>query len=95
MNSRESDVQSELETGNGGGRIVLRAAGVAGESVCSTGYSPVLSFDVPDMDTTIQAALQEGASLDGPIKYPAHGKAAMIRSPCGHMIGLFEPAVPL
>ena len=33
-----------------------------------------------------------GAVLDGPIKYPSHGKVASVRSPDGHMIGLFEPA---
>jgi len=31
-------------------------------------------------------------NLDGPIKYPEHGKIASIRGPDGCMIGLFEPS---
>lgn len=54
-------------------------------------YSPLLCFDVPDIDQSIQRALGLGAHLDGPIKYPAHGAVASIRSPDGHMIGLFQP----
>ncbi len=38
------------------------------------GYSPFLCFDVQDMDATVVRLLQLGASLDGPIKYPAYGK---------------------
>lgn len=41
-----------------------------------TGYSPMLSFDVEDMDHTIQTALKLGAMMDGPIKYPAQGKVS-------------------
>ena len=36
-----------------------------------------------------------GASLDGPIKYPEHGKVASLRAPDGHMIGLYEPSDPI
>ena len=43
------------------------------------------------MDKTIYKLLEMGAILDGPIKYPTHGKVASLRSPDGHMIGLFEP----
>ena len=42
------------------------------------------------MDKTIYKLLEMGAILDGPIKYPSHGKVAALRSPDGHMIGLFE-----
>lgn len=54
-------------------------------------YSPLLCFDVPDMDHAVQRALGLGGHLDGPIKYPAHGAVASIRSPDGHMVGLFQP----
>lgn len=54
-------------------------------------YSPLLCFDVPDMDHAVQRALGMGGHLDGPIKYPAHGAVASIRSPDGHMVGLFQP----
>ena len=58
----------------------------------SAGYTPILNFDVEDMDVSITSALRMGATLDGPIKYPTYGKVAAMRSPDGHMIGLFEPA---
>ena len=58
----------------------------------TTGYSPFLSFDVPDLNASVQAALQLGGALDGPIKYPPHGKAAVLRAPCGHMLSLYEGA---
>ena len=58
----------------------------------SAGYTPILNFDVEDMDTCIANAMNMGASLDGPIRYPTYGKVAAIRSPDGHMIGLFQPA---
>ena len=43
----------------------------------TTGYSPFVHFDVDDMDSTIVRCLTLGAQLDGPIKYPAHGKVCM------------------
>lgn len=44
------------------------------------------------MEDAIQHAMAMGSTLDGPIKYPAHGKFAALRTPDGHMIGLFEQA---
>ena len=44
------------------------------EAACTSGYSPFLQFDIEDMDSTIVRLLSMGAHLDGPIKYPAHGK---------------------
>ncbi|CAN0342885.1 unnamed protein product [Pylaiella littoralis] len=82
-----SDTMAEFETG--GTPLVLKAA--ASEAACSVGYSPLLCFDVPDMDHAVQRALVMGGHLDGPIKYPAHGAVASIRSPDGHMVGLFQP----
>ena len=61
------------------------------EASLSVGYSPFLNFDVDDMDSTVARCVQMGASLDGPIQYPAHGKVAALRAPDGHMIGLYEP----
>jgi predicted enzyme related to lactoylglutathione lyase len=51
-----------------------------------------LNFEVDDMDTTVAKCVQMGGNLDGPIQYPAHGKVAVLRSPDGHMIGLYEPS---
>jgi len=93
----QSDTSIELESS-------LKSNGIANQTPIilkegmnaaslSNGYSPLLSFDVADMDSAITTAMQMGSVLDGPIKYPTYGKLAALRSPDGHMIGLFEPAV--
>lgn len=57
----------------------------------SQGYSPMLNFDVADLDSTVSTCVQLGATLDGPIKRPELvGKIAALRSPDGVMIGLTE-----
>jgi hypothetical protein len=33
-----------------------------------------MTFDVVDMETAVSTALSYGAYLDGPMKYPTHGK---------------------
>lgn len=70
--------------------ICLRA--VTSEAQVTTGYSPLLQFQVENMDDVIAKCVQLGGNLDGPIQYPAHGKIAALRSPDGHMIGIYEPA---
>ena len=85
----QSETMVELDAG--GLSIVLKQAGYQA-SLLTTGYSPIMTFDVVDVDHAISTALTRGAMLDGPIKRPAFGKFASIRSPDGHMIGLFEPA---
>lgn len=72
-------------------RLSIKAVG--SEAQLSHGYSPILSFDVDDLDSVIARCAQMGAHLDGPIQYPAHGKLAALRSPDGHMIGLYEPSI--
>lgn len=44
------------------------------------------------MDQTIPKLMQLGAALDGAIRYEPYGKIAAVRSPDGHMLGLFEKA---
>lgn len=51
---------------------------ICSEAACSTGYSPFLSFDIQDLSDTIPRLLMMGAIMDGPIKYPAHGKVRSI-----------------
>jgi hypothetical protein len=72
---RRSEMTAEFDTG--GPPLVLKA--VEGEAMRSTGYSPFLCFDVMDMDSTVVRLLGLGASLDGPIKYPAYGKVSSHR----------------
>jgi predicted enzyme related to lactoylglutathione lyase len=86
---RHTEEWAELTCGKG---VCLNLQAVSNESQLSVGYSPILSFDVDNMDQTISACAQMGAHLDGPIQYPAHGKVAAMRTPDGHMIGLYEPS---
>jgi len=60
------------------------------EAPLSVGYSPVVQFNVPDLDVAIPAALMQGATLDGAIRYTPAGKVAMLRAPTGHMLSLCE-----
>ena len=88
---RATDDWTELQTENQNLSITLQ--GVTSESQLSTGYSPLLTFEVMDLDTCIAKCCQLGGFLDGPIQYPAHGKVAAMRAPDGHMIGIFEPVM--
>lgn len=64
---------------------------VDSEAALSTGYSPVLSFAVPDVSAAVARCLSMGAVLDGPIKFPDGGpRVAALRAPDGHMLGLVE-----
>jgi len=40
----------------------------------TTGYTPFVNFTVEDLDSTMMRLVLQGASLDGPVKYPLHGK---------------------
>ncbi|EKX42364.1 hypothetical protein GUITHDRAFT_164159 [Guillardia theta CCMP2712] len=81
------DSFAEVQTGEV--NIMLKSVQSIAES--TKGYSPFLNFEVDDIDGAISRLIYHGGSLDGPIKYPAHGKVAAVQAPCGHMISLFEP----
>lgn len=51
----------------------IQEAGNNAATLC-TGYSPVLTFEINNMDDTITQALTRGAFLDGSMKYMAVGK---------------------
>lgn len=87
---RHSDEWAELACGKS---FTLNLQAVSNEAQLSVGYSPMLSFEVPDMDSVVARCAQMGAHLDGPIQYPAHGKVAAMRTPDGHMIGLYESSI--
>lgn len=72
-------------------RLTIKS--VESEAHLSTGYGPILTFDVDDMDMTVARCAQMGGKLDGPIQYPAHGKVAALRAPDGYVIGLYEPSI--
>lgn len=44
------------------------------------------------MDDVVPKLIQLGAALDGAVRYESYGKIAAVRSPDGHMIGLYEKA---
>ena len=46
------------------------------EALRSTGYSPMLSFNVEDLQGTITRLISLGAHMDGPIRYPTFGKVS-------------------
>jgi predicted enzyme related to lactoylglutathione lyase len=74
--------------------LTLHIQAESSEASLCTGYAPLLCFQVHDLDAKIAAALTWNGSpamLDGPIQYPAHGKVAVLRTPQGHMISLYEP----
>ena len=66
---------------------------VDSEAQLCTAYSPSLTFEVDQLDVIIPKCIQMGAHLDGGILHPAHGKVASLRTPDGHMIGLYEPSI--
>ncbi|KAL7577577.1 hypothetical protein ACA910_015105 [Epithemia clementina (nom. ined.)] len=84
---RGTEEWTELTDGN----IRLHLSATYSESQLATGNSPMLTFNVENMDQRIAACVQAGAHLDGSIQYPAHGKVAAMRTPDGVMIGLYEP----
>jgi hypothetical protein len=75
--------------------LSLQAVSMGQESQLCVGYTPWITFTVSNLDTIITACIQQGAHLDGPIQYPAHGKIALLRAPSNdnHMIGLYEPNI--
>jgi catechol 2,3-dioxygenase-like lactoylglutathione lyase family enzyme len=87
---RHTDEWAELTCGKA---FSIHLQSVSSEAQLCTAYSPLLTFEVNDFDRIIQKCAQMGAHLDGPIQYPAHGKVASLRSPDGHMIGIYEPAI--
>ena len=88
--SEDSISQGEKELPLPSGfNLILRTAD--NEAQATTGYSPILHFDVDNLDMIISNLLSQGGRLDGAIKYPIEGRSAAIRSPEGQVIGLFEP----
>ena len=60
------------------------------ESQLQTGYTPILHFEGDDVQTRVNAALTLGGRLDGKIQYETHGAVACVRTPDGHMIGMYQ-----
>lgn len=82
-----SPTWAQLSAGNG---ISLQIRETYSESHLTSGYAPILQFQVPDMDTLVPQLLMAGARLDGAIQYTPAFKLAMLRAPTGEMLSLLE-----
>ena len=71
-----------------GTTIALHAASEGIEG----GSSPILSFHVDDIMTTLSKLETMGAKLEGRIREPSFGKVAAVRTPDGHLLSLLQPA---
>ena len=57
------------------------------------GYSPIIHFEVDDIQARVNAALSLGGRLDGKIQHEeTHGAVAALVRPDGHRIGMYERA---
>lgn len=62
------------------------------EAELCTGYSPALHVELPEgtLDALVPQLLATGGRLDGPIRHGADATVAVLRSPDGHMLCLYE-----
>ena len=49
----------------------------ASESSLTSGYTPILVLNVSELDFLLPVLLQQGAFLDGPIRYQVQGKVRL------------------
>lgn len=53
--------------------------------------SPMLVFDVDNLQHRLTTMLQMGAEMDGAVQYTLEGsQVAVLKSPSGHLIGMVE-----
>ena len=86
----ESPSDSTASNAPIGASLALQRADA--ESQLTPGYSPIIHFEVDDIQARVNAALSLGGRLDGKIQYETHGAVAALRAPDGHMIGMYERA---
>ncbi len=86
----ESPSDSTASNAPIGASLALQRADA--ESQLTSGYSPIIHFEVDDIQARVNAALSLGGRLDGKIQYETHGAVAAVRAPDGHMIGMYERA---
>jgi predicted enzyme related to lactoylglutathione lyase len=58
---------------------------------CPVGGSPILSFHVADIYTTIEDLEAMGGKLEGKVRQPPFGRVALVRTPDGHLLNLLQP----
>jgi len=61
------------------------------DSTFMGGHSPMMVFDVDDLQERLVTMIQMGAQMDGSIQYTVEGsKVAVVKSPSGHILGMIE-----
>ncbi len=81
---KNSPAWAELDAN--GTTIALHAAEGA-----NGGSSPILSFQVEDVQASVNALEALGGALEGRIREPSFGKVAALRTPDGHLVSLLQP----
>ena len=82
-----TDTFAELTDSQDTLRFMLRTAPTLAHA--SHGYSPILNFEIADIDSACKRAKDEyEAELDGPIAEDEFMKVACIRTSCGLTISL-------
>ena len=94
MQGSRKRVAGAVDVLSAGCVVCVRAFPVFSEAQVVSGYSPVLTFQVSDLDTLMHRCMSAGAHMDGAIRYESHGKIAVVRSADGVTVSLFEPAGP-
>ncbi|MBN8559413.1 MAG: VOC family protein [Leptolyngbya sp. UWPOB_LEPTO1] len=56
-----------------------------------TESSPILSFHVADVYTTVEDLEAMGGRLEGIVRQLSFGKVALVRTPDGHLLNLLQP----
>eukprot|EP00127_Corallochytrium_limacisporum_P004800 Clim_evm1s180 gene=Clim_evmTU1s180 len=84
---KESDGYAEIKSADGS---VFALQETYNEPLLSTGYTPLFHMDVQNLDHAVPKLVMAGAHLDGAIQHTVHGKVASVRTPDGHVFGLYE-----
>lgn len=71
-------------------RIADPSSTLCSEAALTAGYTPLLAFQVPDLQAAVQRLLPLGAEMDGGITFARQGRIVALRNPDGHMMTLFE-----
>lgn len=76
--------------GNTGAKLRILQAQEGNEAPLSTGYTPMISFEVDNVQDKVMKLVAAGAYMDGPIKYANNCVSASVKTPDGHMVGLVQ-----
>eukprot|EP00890_Picochlorum_soloecismus_P004090 jgi/Picsp_1/4682/NSC_02051-R1_protein len=62
------------------GSTILALKETEGEAQCNTGYSPMLVFDVQDVQDSLTKMLSLGARMDGAVQYTLDGSKRLLQT---------------